>query len=207
MRQFAPRRHRPAAALAGALFALAGAFAALPAHAQGTNADGGSDKVNMVIIYGDDKCPESHGDQITVCARKAESERYRIPEPFRNTSGPDNEAWTNRVIAYERVGAAGTQSCSPVGAGGWTGCSGQFIKNAYAEKKAETDVNFQKMISDARAKRMEGVDAEAVETQKRVEAAEKAYQERERARQDAAEATGKKANDGLSEPLPGAQGK
>jgi hypothetical protein len=51
----------------------------------------------MVIIFGDDECPQGKGEEITVCARKAESERYRIPEPFReNTGGPKNEAWTNR---------------------------------------------------------------------------------------------------------------
>ena len=57
--------------------ALLGAAAAVtPAAAQ----DAGGDKVNMVIVYGNDACPDSSEGEITVCARKAEAERYRIPE-------------------------------------------------------------------------------------------------------------------------------
>jgi hypothetical protein len=140
-----------------------------------------SEKVNMVIIYGEDKCPVSKGDEITVCARKAESERYRIPEPFRdNPKGPQNEAWSQRVIAYERVGATGPQSCSAVGAGGATGCLSQFINNAYAEKKASSDVQFSKMIQAEREKRLATVDDEAAKTQSDVEDAERAYDARKK---------------------------
>jgi len=139
----------------------------------------GAEKVNMVIIYGEDKCPVSKSDEITVCARKAESERYRIPEPFRdNPKGPQNEAWNNRVIAYERVGSTGAQSCSPVGAGGATGCLSQFIDRAYAEKKQSTDVHFSKMIEAEREKRLSNVDEEAAKTQSDVEDAERAYDAR-----------------------------
>ena len=58
-----------------ALSPLALFAAPAPALAQ---ADG--EKVNQLIVYGDDPCPQSSADQITVCARKGESERYRIPE-------------------------------------------------------------------------------------------------------------------------------
>jgi hypothetical protein len=68
-----------------------------------------------------------------------------------------------------------------VGAGGWTGCANQFIKNAYLEKKLGTDV-ASKMI-EARAQR--GQDrSEAAATQSAVEKEEKAYDERQRARRD-----------------------
>lgn len=36
-------------------------------------------RVNQLIVYGDDQRPPSTGDEITVCARKAESERYSSP--------------------------------------------------------------------------------------------------------------------------------
>ncbi|HWU01866.1 MAG TPA: hypothetical protein VN222_03925 [Novosphingobium sp.] len=150
------------------------------------------EKVNMVIIYGDDRCPESAGDQITVCARKAESERYRIPEEFRGQSGPQNEAWNQRVIAYESVGSAGTNSCSPVGAGGWTGCAGQFIKNAYAERKQRPEVQFSKMIEAEREKRLSTIDADAAKQQADVEQEEAAIDARrkaEAAKKDAAPAS------------------
>jgi hypothetical protein len=135
-----------------------------------------SDRMNLVIVYGSDSCPASSGDEITVCARKPESERYRIPETLREHTSPQNEAWTNRVTAYEHVGAAGTQSCSATGAGGWTGCANQFVNNAYAEKKAGTDVHFSEMVAQERAKREAVVDSNAAATQSRVEAAEKAYE-------------------------------
>ena len=35
--------------------------------------DAPGEKVNQLIIYGDDPCPPSQGGEITVCARKPES--------------------------------------------------------------------------------------------------------------------------------------
>lgn len=145
-------------------------------------------KVNMVIIYGDDKCPESGDDTITVCARKAESERYRIPENLRASTNPANEAWNNKVIAYETVGRTGTQSCSPVGAGGWTGCTGQMLKQAAGEKASDPNIKFGQLIAEERAKRLSTIDAEATETQSRVEEVEKQMEARRKADEKAEEA-------------------
>lgn len=173
---------------AAALAALSSGLtlAAAPAAAQ----DQGGEKVNQVIVYGDDPCPTSSEQEITVCARKPESERYRIPEPLRGVDSPRTEAWTNRVEAYETVGAFGTLSCSPVGPGGSLGCTQQLIDRAYAEKKGGTDVKFGELIAAERAKRLSTIDKEAAEQQKRVEEAEKAYleqQKRQQAEQDAVE--------------------
>ena len=143
-------------------------------------------KVNMVIIYGDDKCPESGDDTITVCARKAESERYRIPENLRASTNPANEAWNNKVIAYETVGRTGTQSCSPVGAGGWTGCTGQMLKQAAGEKASDPNIKFGQLIAEERAKRLSTIDAEATETQSRVEEVEKQMEAKRKADEKAA---------------------
>src|SRR5687767_6570543 len=105
--------------LALALFAAPLALLAPPALAQ----DAPGERVNQVIVYGDDPCPQSSAEEITVCARKDESERYRIPEVLRgDPQNPKNEPWTERVEAYETVGAQGIASCSPVGVGGATGC-------------------------------------------------------------------------------------
>lgn len=135
-----------------------------------------ANNMNLVIVYGQDACPASRGEEITVCARKPEGERYRIPEGLRDHPSPQNEAWTNRVSSYERVGASGTQSCSATGAGGWTGCMQNFIGNAYAEKKQSTDTHFSEMVAQERQKRAATIDADAAATQARVEAAEKAQQ-------------------------------
>lgn len=170
----------------GALVCALGAFVPLSATAQAQEV--AEPKVNQLIVYGDDKCPESASDEIVVCARKAEAERYRIPAILRETQSPQNEAWNNKVLAYETVGRSGTQSCSPVGPGGWTGCSSQLINKAYAEKRTADDVKMGELIAAERAKRLSTLDADAEETQKRVEQAEKDYEARQKALEEAEKA-------------------
>ncbi|EJU12970.1 hypothetical protein LH128_10916 [Sphingomonas sp. LH128] len=151
--------------------------------------DPGGEKVNQLIIYGDDPCPQSASGDITVCARKPEEERYRIPEPLRGIDQPQSEAWANKVQAYETVGRFGTQSCSPAGSGGWLGCTQQLINSAYAEKANGSEVRFSELIQAEREKRLSTIDADAAADQARVEEAEKAYfdqRQRQEAQQDAA---------------------
>ena len=63
--------------------ALSGAgLLAFPAQAQ----DQAGDRVNQLVIYGDDACPQSSAEEIVVCARKDEGDRYRIPETLRSGS-------------------------------------------------------------------------------------------------------------------------
>ncbi|MDL2352915.1 MAG: hypothetical protein QFC78_08720 [Pseudomonadota bacterium] len=166
---------RPITALLAPM--LLSALFALPALAQ----DAPEPKVNQLIVFGTDSCPQSTDDTITVCARKDESERYRIPEPLREHTSPQNEAWNNKVRAYETVSRTGTMSCSPVGAGGWTGCAGKLINDAYAEKKIDPGIKFGQMIADERAKRLATIDTDAAETQARVEAIETQMEERRKA--------------------------
>ena len=97
-----------------------------------------------------------------------------------------NDAWNNRVIAYEAVGATGTLSCSPVGAGGFTGCMGKFIDTAYAEKEADPNIRFSELIAAERARRLATIDSDASATQSRVEQIEREYDARQRAQQDSA---------------------
>jgi hypothetical protein len=114
-----------------ATMALAGGLATLSAPA---TAQTSVDKVSEIIVYGNDPCPRSTDDEVVVCARKPETERYRIPEKFR-PGGPrqTREAWANRARALETVGATGINSCSPVGPAGFTGCLEKVIKQARAE--------------------------------------------------------------------------
>jgi len=173
------------ALLATAPLALAAALAT-PATAQDQPAAPGGERVNTIIIYGDDACPPSEGDEITVCARKPEAERYRIPAPLREQPTTRSEAWNEKVLAYETVGRTGTNSCSPVGPGGSLGCTQKLIDRAFAERRQETDVGFAKLIEAERARRAVTVDASAAAAQAQVEQAEKDYAARERARQEAA---------------------
>ena len=142
-------------------------------------ANSADEKINQLIVFGNDPCPLSTGNEITVCARKDEGERFRIPEPLRDDPNQaSNQTWTQRVKAYETVGATGTNSCSPVGGTGATGCLTRLINTAYAEKKQSSDIHFGKLIEVERAKRLETVDEDAADEQKRVESLEKAYDAR-----------------------------
>lgn len=165
--------------LAASVLAL-GLMQAGPVFAQ----DAPEPKVNQLIVFGNDPCPPSEEGLITVCARKAESERYRIPENLRESVSPQNEAWNNKVLAYERVMRTGTMSCSATGSGGWTGCSGRLIDQAYAEKKADPNIRFSELIAAEREKRLAEIDAEATETQTEVEKREKEYFERQKKLQE-----------------------
>jgi hypothetical protein len=155
------------AALSVAVLAIA--LAPSPAAAQ--RAD--EPKVNQLIIYGNDKCPPSTSDEITVCARMDESERYRIPRDLRELSGPENTAWVNKVKGFEAVGNFGPLSCTAVGAGGELGCTAKMIAAAYEEKANSSSVRFAELIAKARQERLAKIGPEAAATQSRVEAIEK----------------------------------
>lgn len=95
-------------------------------------------RVNEIIVYGTDPCPRSTDDEVVVCARKPESERFRIPERLRSGGSlQSRQAWANRAIAFETYGRTGINSCSPVGPGGHTGCSQQLISQAFKEREEE----------------------------------------------------------------------
>lgn len=164
---------------------LAGAAIAQPASAQDANA-ANADKINQVIVYGEDKCEQSSPDEIVVCNRMPEQDRYRVPQIFRGGDplDPRNQAWLNRVTAMERVGRFGTDSCSPVGLGGFTGCTQQLVAGAKAERQAADKTDWQAMIADERAKRIAGIDAASDQVEAAVVAEEKALAERQKAAEE-----------------------
>lgn len=114
---------------------------AMPANAAEPPAKD-ADKVTTLVVYGDDPCPRSSDEEIVVCAREPESERYRIPKRLRRAK-PDaaERSWGDRVQVLEMVGRQGTpNSCSPIGSNGQTGCMAQFMRQAREERrKAETE--------------------------------------------------------------------
>ena len=164
-------------------------FTAAPALAQdGAPPAGGSERINQVIVYGDDPCPAAQGDEIVVCARMGEDERYRIPQVLRgDPNNPARESWTARVTALERVGRTGTQSCSPAGLGGFTGCQAQLINDAYAERGQAGNVNWTNAVSEERRRRMEGFTEEAEAAEQQALMDERARVAREAAAADAAD--------------------
>jgi hypothetical protein len=138
--------------------AFAGAF--LPAAASAQSA--GDERINQLIVYGNDPCPRGQGSEIVVCARRPEGDRYRIPPNLRDDpNDPATQAWGRTVQSLEYVGRTGIQSCSPVGAGGWTGCLAQTLREARADRATRDEVNWNQLIDDARQKRLGHIDADA----------------------------------------------
>ena len=118
-------------AITGIALALPALVAPAPALAQST-------KVSEIIVYGTDPCPRSTDDQVVVCARKPEGERFRIPERYRQSgSRQSRESWANKATAFETYGRTGINSCSPVGPAGFTGCTQDLINQAFKERRED----------------------------------------------------------------------
>jgi hypothetical protein len=115
--------------MVAALFATPMLYAA-PAFAQQQQGE--------LIVFGNDKCPTNdNGEEIVVCRRLDESERFRIPKDVRpSTIKPQYESWAVRSETNANVGDTGIGSCTTVGPGGGTGCFGQEAAAAKRERKA-----------------------------------------------------------------------
>jgi hypothetical protein len=114
---------------------------ALPALAQETGGPVGADQSEMTVIenyrrvtvtvYGDDPCPAAQSpDEIVVCARRPEEERFRLRtlDPYPGTTPEPTarleQGGVGRTLGTDDVRlAGGTGSCTPVGPGGLTGCN------------------------------------------------------------------------------------
>lgn len=140
--------------------------------------DEAGDRINMVIAYSEDECPEAGDREIVVCEILVESERYRIPSNLRSSDSPQNTAWAQRVESIRYIGEFGTLSCDPAGAGGFTGCTQQMIDAAYADRAQSSQVRFSQLIEAARAERLSTIDEDAAAEQERVEQIEREYLER-----------------------------
>lgn len=141
--------------------------------------DKAGDKVNMVIAYSEDECPEQAGEnEIVVCEILVEAERYRIPSNLRTSDSPQNQSWSRQVEKIKYVGDFGTMSCSPAGAGGFTGCTQKFIESAYQDRAESENVRFSQLIEQERQARLSTIDQDAAAEQERVEQIEREYLER-----------------------------
>jgi hypothetical protein len=117
--------------------AAAAGFAALPTPAVAQNA------IAEIIVYGNDPCPRSTDDRVVVCARRPETERYRIAEQYRPSgTRQQQESWAFRSQVLETVGDTGINSCSPVGPGGHTGCLTQVIQQAREQRRQQAEDNL-----------------------------------------------------------------
>lgn len=161
------------------LVALAALAPASPIAAQSAG-----ERINMVIAYDESECPVAREGEVVICEILVEAERYRIPSNLRYSTSPDNVAWSRRVEEIKYVGDFGAMSCSPAGAGGFTGCTQRFIEAAYKDRAEADNVRFGQLIEQARAERLSTIDADAAAEQDRVEMIEREYMQRlERERQ------------------------
>ncbi|WP_225421293.1 DUF4139 domain-containing protein [Sphingomonas parva] len=96
------------------------------------------DRASTLVVYGDDPCPQSTDEEIVVCARRPESERYRIPEEFReNKEKRGSVAWGARVEEMEEATRfTRPNSCSVVGSWGQTGCLADAIRQWSQQRRA-----------------------------------------------------------------------
>ncbi|HYD36824.1 MAG TPA: hypothetical protein VEA60_04375 [Allosphingosinicella sp.] len=127
-----------AASSLAALAALAAAVTLLPAPA---GAQAAQERIRRLVVYGSDPCPRAAtGEDVVICARRPETERYRIPPELRDRPGddPDSTSWAVRAEALEYVGRSGIQSCSTVGPGGASGCWNELVR-AWRKERAQGD--------------------------------------------------------------------
>ncbi len=121
-----------------AVLALAG-LASISPQAASAQA---SDKVNEIVVFGNDPCPRSTDDDVVVCYRVPEGERYRIPERLREGGTlQERTAWASKARSIERAGRTGIQSCSPVGPAGYTGCMQEMLRGAREETSESIQQN------------------------------------------------------------------
>ena len=93
-----------------------------------------------IIVYGNDPCPRSTDDDIVVCNRRPEEERYRLAPNLRPSgTRQERSSWANQAQELNNVGATGIGSCSAVGPGGSSGCLIQDINRAVQENREATE--------------------------------------------------------------------
>lgn len=122
------------------------AAAPLPAQTmlKPTPTDTSLPRQKVVTVFGTDPCPKSSDpDEIIVCSRRPDDERYRIPPTVRSDVKPDGpfEGSNRKALLGDASGGAGggIGSCSAVGSGGGTGCN-QAMQDQYRSARRNGEV-------------------------------------------------------------------
>lgn len=129
---------------ASLLLSLAAFLPAAAAHAQDGDLAQTStppERVSILYTYGDEPCPEAEGDEIVVCARQPETDRYRVPKALRHQDeevAVGGGSWASAVEDnhYGAAAASRPNSCSPVGSYGYTGCTSAMLRQWFEERRA-----------------------------------------------------------------------
>lgn len=88
-------------------------------------------------VYGNERCPEPETpEEIVVCARHPEGDRYRLPERRDNRRRPAETAWGARAMDLDEAQRwTRPNGCSVVGSNGQSGCTAEMIRQWYAERR------------------------------------------------------------------------
>ncbi len=118
-------------------FRLAALLSAAAAFPSATLASDPPPRQSTLVVFGSDPCPTSSEDnEVVVCARRPEEERYRIPRRIRERQ-PTETSWASRVEGLEEESRQmRPNSCSVVGSNGFTGCNAALVRQWYAERRA-----------------------------------------------------------------------
>ena len=110
--------------------------AATPAFAE-DRPTGAPSRESQIDVFGADPCPPSTADEIVVCHRRPEEERYRIPAPLRHSQERTEQAWGARAETMDEVSSQVLpNSCSVIGSYGQSGCQQALIRQWYAARRA-----------------------------------------------------------------------
>jgi len=112
-----------------AIFGAAATLIAIPVFAAPANK--AETRLSTLLVFGNDPCPQSTEDEVVVCARQPESERYRIPKQLRGRqyNAARDGSWAGTAKVLEYVSTRGLPgSCSFNGTAGQTGCFRRFLE-------------------------------------------------------------------------------
>ena len=110
-----------------------GLLAMAPASAQQQQ-----QRTREIIVFGTDPCPRATDDEVVVCARRPEKDRYRLPEALRPSGPPQlSQSWNVRSKELATIGQTGPGTCSGVGPGGDFGCALKDIQRGVAERNEQ----------------------------------------------------------------------
>ena len=99
----------------------------------------------LVTVYGTDSCPkQTDPDEIIICTRRPDEDRFRIPPTVRSDAKPAGafEGPNSKALLGDASGGAGggVGSCSATGPGGGTGCN-QAMQDQYRAARKAGEVN------------------------------------------------------------------
>ena len=110
-----------------------------PAAAAAQEAEAVPRRELRVTVYGEEPCPVAESpEEIVVCGRLPEEERYRIPRALRDRGERrrGGTSWGARVEDLEEAQRdTRPNGCSVVGTNGQTGCAAAMAREWYRERR------------------------------------------------------------------------